>query len=203
LVALGVLCFSRHWYFIVFAGPGVSWIESLRGGIRKIAADESFENLRKNSRVDWLIRLISYDPVKQPDLSVSHLKTLGPEPQLYTFVSSYNELRGYNVREAVRMAGGHIMPGEHVSAIIFQRRFDITPANAKGILQTVKDIQAQQGKQLEKPLEFSNLSQDDMKNLRNHDSLPAWSWDGYKAHYKNFCLLSINLDYDDYSEKCI
>lgn len=186
---------------LIFAGPGVSWIESLRGGIRRIAADDSFKNLQKNSRVDWLIRLISYDPVKQADLSVSHLKTLGPEPQLYTFVSSYNELRGYNVREAVRMAGGHIMPGAHVSAIIFPRRFDITPANAKGILQTVKNIQAEIGSQLEKPLAFSDLTENDEKNLKNRDNLLAWSWDGYKAHYKKFCLLAIDLHCNDYSEK--
>jgi len=49
------------------------------------------------------------------------------------------------------------MPGAHVSAIIFPRRFDITPANAKGILQTVKNIQAEIGSQLEKPLAFSDL----------------------------------------------
>jgi hypothetical protein len=186
---------------LVFASPGVSWIESLRGSIRKIAADDSFENLRKNSRVDWLIRLISYDPMKQPDLSVSHLKTLGPEPQLYTFVSSYNELRGYNVREAVRMAGGHIMPGAHVSAIIFPRRFDIAPANAKGILQVVKNIQAEQSSQLENPLPFTDLNDGDQQNLKNRDNLPGWSWEGYKAHYKKFCLLSIDFNCNDYSEK--
>lgn len=124
--------------------------------------------------------------MKQPDLAVSHLKTLGPEPQLYTFVSSYNELRGYNVREAVRMAGGHILPGAHVSAIIFPRRFDITPANAKGILQIVKNIQAVQSSQLEKPLPFSDLNDDDEQNLKNQDNLPAWSWEGYKAHFKKF-----------------
>jgi len=186
---------------LVFAGPGVSWIESLQGGIRKIATEESFDNLRENSRVDWLIRLISYDPVKQPDLSVSHLKALGPEPQLYTFVSSYNELRGYNVRDAVRMVGGHIKPGEQVSAIIFPRRFDLIPANAKGILQIIKDIQKDPSVQLEKTLNFSELTKDDDQNLQNRENRPAWSWKGYKDHYKKFCQLSIELHCGDHDEK--
>jgi hypothetical protein len=97
-----------------------------------------------NSRVDWLIRLIPYNPISEPDLAVSRLQMLGQPKLLYTFVAPYNELRGYNVLQAVRMIGGNIKPRQNVSAIIFERTTDIIPANAKGLLQIVHDIQKDQ-----------------------------------------------------------
>ena len=137
-----------------------------------------------------MLRLIPYNPVTKPELAVSSLPSLGRLPQLYTFVASYHELRGYKVRDAVRMIGGAVRPGEHVSAIIFPVQPKLVPANARGMLQIVSDIQTDHPDQIVKKLDLSQLSDDERQNLAYRDSLPSWGFHAYATYYPTYCKLS-------------
>lgn len=174
---------------LIMAGPAISWLEVTRGGIRQVPTQRSFANLGENSRVTWLLRLIPYDPVTEPQLAVSHLSSLGPPSQLYTFVASYHELRGYNVHEAVRMVGGSIKPGQRVSAIIFPVPSDLIPANARGMLQVISDIQTDHPDKVSKRLDLTHLTSDEQSNLALK-SIPSWAFGNYSSHYPTFCTFS-------------
>jgi hypothetical protein len=175
---------------LIIAGPAISWLEVTRGGIRRVPLERSFAHLDENSRATWLLRLISYDPLKEPQLAVSHLTALGPSSQLYTFVASYHELRGYNVRDAVRMMGGTIRSGERVSAVIFPVPPELIPANARGMLQVVSDIQDDYPDKIQKKLDIYQLSDDARKNLSYRQSIPSWGFSAYAFYYPAFCQLS-------------
>jgi hypothetical protein len=73
-------------------------------------------------------------------LSIGHLTRLGKLPQRFTFVADYEELEGYSVNEAVRKLGGQIADSNHVSAIVFPRKSEIYPANARGLLQVIQRL---------------------------------------------------------------
>jgi hypothetical protein len=200
------------------AGPALTLIsvaENSDRPIRTTSSEQALDNLRKNARVEWLIRLIPFNPAKQPDLAVSKLQRLGPKEQLYTFVAPYEELRGYRVSEAVRKVGGIYEQGDHVSAIIFsvpghrgsdsnahcggqEEKADdchpIIPANARGILQVIskieqglsKDNTDKSGFLIEGRETLSDQEKHDLKNIRIY----SWSFSNYSDKYTNYCKLS-------------
>ena len=76
------------------AGPGLALFWVTTNPIKQITADQSFDNLQRNSTVRWVIRLIPFDPVADPGLKVGKLERLGPPKQFFTFVANYEELVG-------------------------------------------------------------------------------------------------------------
>jgi hypothetical protein len=87
---------------IVFSmvGPGLSILES-RKSIARLDRDTAFSNLKNNEKVSWVVRLVAYDPIRQPALSLNKLTRLGVERQKFTFVADYKEWRGYTVDDAM------------------------------------------------------------------------------------------------------
>jgi hypothetical protein len=87
--------------------------------LQRPSAEKAFENLRNNTRVNWLIRLITYDP---NSLRLSGLTTLGKQTDRFSFVAPYEELRGLPVNTAVTKLGGEVDPKNGVFASYFRRR---------------------------------------------------------------------------------
>lgn len=117
------------------AGPFTAILSKYSESDRpRISAEKAIDDLRVNAPVKWLIRLISFNPQTQKDLSIRGLSMLGPSNQKYVFVADYAELTGQFVETAVQMAGGSINQGDHVSAAIFPlpRPENLYPANARG-----------------------------------------------------------------------
>jgi hypothetical protein len=190
---------------LVAGGPAVSWTERTRGGIAQVPKPVSFANLGENAEVTWLIRLVPYTPGQKPDLSVSHLTNIGPDPSIYpyAFVSSYHELKGYKVSEAVRMVGATMTQRQHVSAIIFPKTMALIPANARGVLQILADIQNDQTLNQTTIFDINAvLSDAERSNLSDRDTRPTWKFDNYKGYYTDFCNAVRKIEcVDDYSVK--
>jgi len=175
------------------AGPGLALFWVSQSPIAKISASKAFDNLEKNERVHWLVRLIPFDPKKHPELAIGRLNRLGPPEQRYTFVAPYEELVGYNVDSAIQMTGGTYVSGQRVSAIIFPvAGHQIYPANARGLLQIIRKVEQISELKIEKPLlkGAQTLSADDMADLENVDALAYWRWENYKARFPRYCELA-------------
>ena len=142
-VALGV------GILLFVAGPGITLFDITENVIPRVSKDTALKRLYENTRVGWLIRLIPFDPIRQPELAINALDKLGPKTQKFTFVAPYDELRGVTVKDAVRRIGGSYADGMHVSAVIFplnqaDEGTDVLyPANARGLLQVVFAIEGQ------------------------------------------------------------
>jgi hypothetical protein len=107
-------------------------------------------------------------------------------PQKFTLVANYQELRGYNVMDAVRMVGGQIRGFEHVEAIIFpldQILHDLYPANARGVLQVVQRLEDDSdpdGVKIDhKSIVHGTLSEQESADLTQRN-IGTWAWDSYK-----------------------
>lgn len=131
-------------------GPGLALYDARRP-FQIVTRSQAFLNLRDNKHVNWLIRFIVFDPGSQDDnqkkLSQGDIPDLAPSKFLFTFVSSSQELRNRSVIEAVQMVGGQIRDKDHVWAIAFpleetdETRVNLYPANARGVLQVIREIQ--------------------------------------------------------------
>lgn len=100
---------------------------------------QAWADLESNRPAGHLIRLIAYDPQKEPGLAIDRLERLGPPDQLYSFVASYEEMAGYTATGTEERPP--IERGQHVSAIIFPRRSELYPANARGLLQIIRAVE--------------------------------------------------------------
>jgi len=153
-----------------------------------------FAALRTNARVDWLVRLIPYDPITSPGLSLDRLVSLGRPENDFVFVADYEELKNYTVEEAVYKTGGSLHKAGHVSAIIFPlRRRDLFPANARGLLQVLQEIDNQHVNDpsyAQCALE-NHLSAQAREHLSDRN-ITSWSWTSYSQFY---------LEYKDAIEK--
>src|SRR5271169_3719291 len=87
------------------AGPGLALFYVSQNPIRTKTVDQTFDDLISNARVNYVVRLISYDPIANPELGIDRLQRLGPQRQLYSFVANYNELVGHTVKEALEAIG--------------------------------------------------------------------------------------------------
>lgn len=170
----------------------------------RIELDELLNNLRSNKRVNHLIRMIAYDPISEPYLSVGKITHLGKQSQEFTFVADYDELRGYTVSEAIRRTGGTIQPGQHVTAFIFPipRGKTLRPVNARGLLQVIRAIENSQLAMREnfhrfdvdsrfKPSNGTNNSAliEDLSN----DNVASYSWAAYSGYYTRYCEAAIEF----------
>jgi hypothetical protein len=183
------------------AGPAVILLDLLDSPIRTVSKAIAFDNLEKNKRVKWLIRLIPYDPLRQEELSVSKLKSIGPQGVKYTFVGSYEELKGRKVSDALALVGQLYRPRQRVSAIIFSVSYDeypILPASTRGLLQAISDIESDQALQISRPLLAGDtLSATEKQDLASRDKIESWSFNSYKNFYKSYCDKSHRFRCDD------
>src|SRR5262249_45691857 len=167
----------------------------------RIAPEKAFDNLQKNQYVGWLIRLIPFDP-KERDFSVTPPEQLGPELQKFTFVAPYEEIRGYPASEAVERFGGKARP--RLFGIIFQlppgQNIILRPANARGLLQVIRLIEADQASQIDKPLlkGTGELNTDENKELDNTD-ITSWAYASYKDSYNKYCTLTHKFTCNSFS----
>jgi len=187
LALIGGMAFS-------IAGPSLALLNITENVIPRVSKEEAFKRLADNEKTGWLIRLISFDPKREPQLAIDQLRTLGSEAQKYAFVAPYDELRGVSVKDSVARVGGNYSEGRHVSAIIFplqtgDDRDVLYPANARGLLQVVGAVEDQlsEGKFLLKNIEALERNEhEDMKETH------IWSWrfSQYKDKYKKYCRLA-------------
>jgi hypothetical protein len=127
------------------AGQGITIIDLWNRAPNKasddvVTTEQAIKSLYQNSKVNWAVRLIPYDPETSPELSISRLTRLGKPDQLYTFVGDYNELRGNTAERALEKLGGAMGKNICISAIIFPLSGSIYPANARGLLQVINEI---------------------------------------------------------------
>lgn len=172
------------------AGPSVALVKAV--SIPKMSADQAFKNLEENAEVKTVVRLIAYDPEAEPALAIDRLTKLGPSDQLYSFVASYDELVGYKVADALAMVGASTKNIKRVSAIIFPLNTPIFPANARGLLQVIKEVEGRREIQTlltKKFLDGTKLNSEELKNLEI-TSIPSYTFDELSKNYPHYCLLS-------------
>lgn len=175
------------------AGPGFALLNYQKFPISRVSTKAAFDHLRTNERAYWLVRLISFNPVQHPEFAISKLKQLGPTDQQFTFVASYDELVGYNVDEAVRMIGNTYSEEQHVSAVIFPvAEHQIYPANSRGVLQVIQNIESAANNKISKPLLVgtSSLKEPEIADLARSNALNYWKWDNYKDKFAHYCELT-------------
>jgi hypothetical protein len=171
---------------LVVVVEGVTWWYAKDHPVT--TARQAFVALKENRRVDWLIRLVPYSRQTQPYLSIHEIKTLGAPQQKYVFVADYDELKNLTVADAMYRMGLSLGDSDSVSAMIFPlNRRDLYPANVRGVLQVImnidvemKDAKEYRAFDITKYIEPSALLQ-----LQDH-RIGSWSWDGYSEFYEPF-----------------
>jgi hypothetical protein len=176
------------------AGPSLALFyvsQSALTTIQKMGSARAFKNLEENKKVDYVVRLIAYDQGEEPKLGIDQLKNLGPPDQIYSFVASYDELVGYTVKEAIEKIGQRYVNGNGVSAIIFPLRTNLFPANARGLVQVVQEIEQRKDIELKKKfLEGANvLNPGELKDLSSKD-IPSYRIVSFRDKYRHYCELS-------------
>jgi hypothetical protein len=174
----------------------------------QVKSDAVLRNLQNNSEVTWLIRLIPFDPNTKPELSIARLTHLGRSDQTYTFVADYAELRGYSAYDAIHRVGSTMRDATHVSAIIFpirEHHVHVYPANARGILQVIREIESshQTSSSYTKFDLETSLGEGQKDDLKDTDSLPSWEWKSYSHYYKDYCELAQRFRCGEYSAKSL
>jgi hypothetical protein len=176
-------------------GPSLALLGIAQNAIPKLSAAKGFDDLETNEHVNWLIRLIPYDPVAEPYLAVSQLKKLGKESDKFSFVSPYEDLRGFTVEAAIKKVGGVFDPLNRVSAIIFQtptpKESVLYPANARGMLQVIREIELDPTLNIDRPLlkGTGELTSPEEKELGVID-IGSWSYKHYSGSYTKYCELA-------------
>ena len=174
------------------AGPGLALLYISQTAITRMSGKTALKHLEENTRVNYLIRLISFDPREHPEFTIDRLSKLGPAEQLYSFVASYDELAGYTVQEALEKVGQTYTNGNRASAIIFPRQTAIYPANARGLLQVIKAIE---GRTNMAPLTnrffqgSNSLNNDEIEDLGSTD-ISSYKVDNFKNEYRHYCELA-------------
>lgn len=193
LIRLTATCFGLGVLFAAI-GPAAALLNIKASPIDKLSSREAWSRLKTNQEVKWLIRLIAYDPKQRKDLSIGQLKTLGPKEVDYTFVAAYDELKGYTVKDALEMVGAATPPtvNYRVSAIIFpmSKSIDIFPANGRGLLQVIQDLEAKHPEFTNKMITTDNLAQEKINDLRANRSIGTWSFSYVQSDYTKFCQMT-------------
>lgn len=157
----------------------------------RLSAAQAWADLESNRPVGHLIRLVAFDPQKEPWLAIDRLTRLGPPDQLYSFVASYEEMAGYTARQALEKNGLRLSEGQHVSAVIFPRRTELYPANARGLLQIIRAVEQEKGEAIgERFLDGANaLSEAEAKDLQSTD-IASYRVSDFKDKYPRYCELA-------------
>ncbi len=120
---------------------GLAPPRSTPSSFERMNAAQAWADLESNAPAGHLIRMVAYDPQTEPWLAIDRLERLGPPDQLYSFVASYEEMAGYTAKQALEKNGLSLREGQHVSAVIFPRRTELYPANARGLLQIIRTVE--------------------------------------------------------------
>ncbi|MGO9698454.1 MAG: hypothetical protein ACLPX7_04230 [Xanthobacteraceae bacterium] len=180
------------------AGPGLALFWVSQSQIPRVSRQTAFTNLQNNEEVRWLVRLVAYDEQTDPQLAADRLQNLGPAKQLFSFVSAYEDLRGYSVQESVQMTGGKFRDGQHISAVIFPLRTQLYPANARGLLQAIQQVEARKDIAIDRPfLRGQNLlSKEELKDLED-DRIPSYRVENFLNKYQHYCELAQKFRCDE------
>lgn len=172
------------------AGPALALFYVSQNPIQTKKVDQAFDDLINNSRVNYVIRLIAFDPIEKPELGINQLERLGPSKQVYSFVANYNELVGLTVKSALEKIGSSYQPGQHVSAVIFPLRTRLYPANARGLLQVINDVEASSTIEAKEKF-FANaaLSSEELDDLKDF-GIRTYRVEEFKNHYPRYCQLA-------------
>jgi hypothetical protein len=155
------------------------------------SAAQAWADLESNAPVGHLIRMVAYDPQTEPWLAIDRLERLGPPDQLYSFVASYEEMAGYTAKQALEKNGLSLREGQRVSAIIFPRRGELYPANARGLLQIIGAVEQEKEAALgARFLDGANaLTGAEAKELQATDGA-SYRIDDFRAAYPRYCELA-------------
>jgi hypothetical protein len=119
------------------------------------------------------------------------LEMLGPKSQFFTFVGNYEEMAGYTAKDALLMTGGGYTDGMHISAVIFRLRGNLYPANARGLLQVVREVESR--KDVDLPKKFlvgSNLLNDGELDDIKLNSINSYRLESFSDKYQHYCELA-------------
>ena len=183
------------------AGPGLALFWVSQTPLQRVTTQTAFVNLENNERVLWLIRLIPYNKAEEPQLAVDKVANLGPGKQLFSFVSAYEELVGYSAKDAVEMSGLTYSQAQNVSAIIFPlRRQQLYPANARGLLQVIREVEYR--KDIDTPKPFLRgqglLNPDEEKELKGIN-VEDYRVNNFYEKYPHYCELAARFRCDQKS----
>lgn len=159
--------------------------------VARMSTEQAWADLESNAYVGHLIRLVAYDPQTEPGLAIDRLARLGPPDQLYSFVASYEEMAGYTARQALEKNGLRLSEGQHVSAVIFPRRTELYPANARGLLQIIRAVETEKGEAIgDRFLEGRDvLSPAELKDLQSTD-IASYRVSDFRDKYPRYCELA-------------
>jgi hypothetical protein len=90
------------------------------------------------------------------------------------------------------MTGGTFTDGHRVSAIIFPLRTQLYPANARGLLQVIQEVEARKDVDLSKPfLRGTNyLNREELEELERHKEINSYRFSNYQDKYRRYCELA-------------
>lgn len=159
--------------------------------VARMSTEQAWADLESNAYVGHLIRLVAYDPQTEPGLAIDRLARLGPPDQLYSFVASYEEMAGYTAKQALEKNGLRLTDGQHVSAVIFPRRTELYPANARGLLQIIRAVETEKGEAIgDRFLEGRDvLSPAELKDLQSTD-IASYRVSDFRDRYPRYCELA-------------
>jgi hypothetical protein len=174
------------------AGPGLAlfWV-SQQKPLLTVSRDAAFVNLENNELVRWLLRLVQYEVTNQ-DPPVGKFDSLGPAEQRFTFVGAYEELVGYSAKEAAVMSGLEYHNSQPISAIAFPlAHYQLYPANARGLLQIIQKVEAQNNTEIQKPFlrDRNRLSDEELKELEEL-SIESYRVMNFRDKYRHYCDLA-------------
>jgi hypothetical protein len=177
--------------FCAFGG-GMALLKVEQKTIQKMETEQALKNLENNAEVHYVIRLIGYDPSEEAGLAIDRLTNLGPPDQLYSFVASYDELVGYKVIDALAKVGQR-KDVKRVSAVIFPLHTPIFPANARGLLQVIQEVETRKAIQTQLKQKLVDgtgaLIGDQAKDLKALD-IPSYRLASFKDNYLHYCELA-------------
>ena len=179
--------------FFSAAGPGIALLNVEQRTIKKLDSEQAFKQLQNNAEVNYVIRLISYDPSQESGLAIDRLTNLGPPDQLYSFVASYDEVVGYKVVDALARIGQSHKDIKRVSGVIFPLHTPLFPANARGLLQVIQEVETRKAIQTQlkkKLLDGTNaLNEGEIQDLTAID-IPSYRLLNFKDNYRHYCELA-------------
>jgi hypothetical protein len=168
---------------------------------RKISAAESFKRLRDNTRVRYLIRIITYDyQLSRDTLSVGKLTDLGPPGEEFVFVGDYEELRNYTVQQAIYKLGNTYSGLKHLRATVIIFPLDnrmLYPANARGLMQVVQIVDTKHQKKKEpayNPFEFTAADSSSLSNTQ----LESYAWKNMQENFTHYADMSATFKKNNY-----
>lgn len=179
---------SRWWVaaiLVTLALVALAWL-LIPPPPERIPAQGAVSRLSDNTFVRCVIRFVAYNKNTEPGLARDKLRYIGREEHRFVFVADYHELQGYPVQQAVYKTGLSLSDKTNVTIIAFPLHLrSLYPANARGVLQVVAEVDKQENSRDNNYAEFlfsAYLTPEAINDLRNV-SANSWAWRSYKEYY--------------------